>query len=40
MNNKVKISLLKYLTVEKKINISKAKIFIEVFENIYKDFNK
>lgn len=40
MNNKIKISLLKYLTVEKKINISKAKIFIEVFENIYKDFNK
>lgn len=40
MNNKIKISLLRYLTVEKKINISKAKIFIEVFENIYKDFNK
>lgn len=36
MNNKVKISLLKYLTVERKINILKAKIFIEILENIYK----
>lgn len=34
MNNKVKISLLKYLTVERKINISKAKIFIEILEKI------
>ena len=38
MNNKIKISLLKYLTVKKKIDISKAKIFIEIFEIIYKDF--
>lgn len=35
MNNQMKISLLKYLTVEKKINISKAKIFIEILEKIY-----